>query len=116
MTADPIEGAFVLNIGDMMRIWTNGLYRSTPHRVLRPAPGVGRRLSIPFFFEPNYDALASTQATHTTTRRERETHISDRFSVLSDRAAATPGRGGAARGTAVSVDYLRGPPALQNRE
>ena len=60
VTVDPIEGAFVLNIGDMMRIWTNGLYRSTPHRVLRPAPGCGRRLSIPFFFEPNYDARQYT--------------------------------------------------------
>ena len=69
ITADPVEGAFVINIGDMMSLWTNGMYRSTSHRVLRPAArncppsrsgenrGRRQRLSIPFFFEPNYDAF-----------------------------------------------------------
>jgi len=52
---EPTPGAFVCNIGDMMARWTNGLYRATPHRVLRPAAGA--RISIPFFFEPNYDAV-----------------------------------------------------------
>eukprot|EP01043_Picozoa_sp_COSAG02_P074352 COSAG02_NODE_14852_length_1229_cov_3.684488_1_plen_141_part_00 len=69
INVDPIEGAFVINIGDMMSLWTNGMYRSTPHRVLRPAArncpssrsgenrGRMQRLSVPFFFEPNYDAF-----------------------------------------------------------
>lgn len=57
--ADPIPGAFVMNIGDMLHLWSGGLYQSTPHRVLRPAPGRGDRISIPFFFEPNYDAVIS---------------------------------------------------------
>ena len=52
---EPTPGAFTCNIGDMMARWTNGLYRATPHRVLRPATGA--RISIPFFFEPNYDAV-----------------------------------------------------------
>ena len=50
-----MPGAFVINVGDMMRIWTNGLFRATPHRVLRPT-GDARRISVPFFFEPEYDA------------------------------------------------------------
>lgn len=25
INADPIEGAFLINIGDMLNIWTNGL-------------------------------------------------------------------------------------------
>ena len=45
----------VVKLGDMMARWTNGLYRATPHRVLRPMTGA--RISIPFFFEPNYDAV-----------------------------------------------------------
>ena len=40
-----------------MARWTNGLYRATPHRVLRPA--ATSRISVPFFFEPNYKAVIS---------------------------------------------------------
>jgi isopenicillin N synthase-like dioxygenase len=60
ITADPIEGALIMNLGDMLHIWTNGLYRSTPHRVLATSstsnirPTLGR-ISVPFFFEPNYN-------------------------------------------------------------
>ena len=51
-----VPGAFVVNIGDMLARWTNGLFRATPHRVLPPTHGAGDRVSVPFFFEPNYDA------------------------------------------------------------
>ncbi|KAF8326982.1 uncharacterized protein EI90DRAFT_2975353 [Cantharellus anzutake] len=53
--ADPIPGCVIVNIGEMWEIWTNGLYRSTLHRVIHR--GRGFRVSIPFFFEPNFDAL-----------------------------------------------------------
>ncbi|KAF5360915.1 hypothetical protein D9756_004798 [Leucocoprinus leucothites] len=55
ITADPIEGCIVCNIGEMWEIWTNGLYKSTLHRVVHR--GSNYRVSIPFFFEPNFDAL-----------------------------------------------------------
>jgi isopenicillin N synthase-like dioxygenase len=54
---DDSDSVLVVNIGDMLSLWTNGLYKSTPHRVVRPRPGAGERISVPFFFEPNYDAL-----------------------------------------------------------
>ncbi|KAF1977322.1 naringenin,2-oxoglutarate 3-dioxygenase [Bimuria novae-zelandiae CBS 107.79] len=55
LNADPIPGAFVVNIGDMIEWWTNGLWQSTKHRVIHR--GEGYRVSVPFFFEPNFDAV-----------------------------------------------------------
>jgi isopenicillin N synthase-like dioxygenase len=52
--APPVPGSFVCNIGDMLDRMTQGLYRSTPHRVRNPAPH--DRLSMPFFFDPNFFA------------------------------------------------------------
>jgi isopenicillin N synthase-like dioxygenase len=52
--------SFVVNIGDLMRHWTNGRWRSSVHRVVNPPTenaGYSRRLSLVFFHEPNPDAL-----------------------------------------------------------
>ncbi len=53
-----IPNAFVVNIGDLMMRWTNDRWVSTPHRVINPPAAAGkvsRRLSIGYFFLPNYD-------------------------------------------------------------
>ena len=55
----PKSGEFVINIGDAMEVWTNGKWVSTLHRVANPNRNAGpeaRRISIPFFHHPNYDA------------------------------------------------------------
>ncbi|KAL7531777.1 hypothetical protein ACHAXR_005118 [Thalassiosira sp. AJA248-18] len=52
----PKRGAFVVNIGDTFERWTNGIFKSTVHRVITPKLA-NERFSIPFFFEPNFDAL-----------------------------------------------------------
>ncbi len=51
-----IPDSFVVNIGDLMAVWTNDQWVSTKHRVLVPPTG-GRtkeRVSIPFFHQPNW--------------------------------------------------------------
>ncbi|MEP6504185.1 MAG: 2OG-Fe(II) oxygenase family protein, partial [Betaproteobacteria bacterium] len=53
--APPLPGSFVCNIGDMLDRISGGLYRSTPHRVRLNASG-RHRLSMPLFFDPDFDA------------------------------------------------------------
>ncbi|KAH9191193.1 hypothetical protein AeNC1_006828 [Aphanomyces euteiches] len=48
---------FIVNIGDMGERWTNGLFKSTRHRVVNRL-GV-ERYSIPFFYEPNFSCLVT---------------------------------------------------------
>jgi isopenicillin N synthase-like dioxygenase len=49
---------FVVNVGDILMRWTNDLWVSTPHRVANPPAGWReRRISIPFFFQANYDTI-----------------------------------------------------------
>jgi isopenicillin N synthase-like dioxygenase len=50
-----IPGSFAVNAGDMMYRWTNGRFKSTPHRALPP---VGtHRYAIPFFLGPQIDTV-----------------------------------------------------------
>jgi len=53
--APPLPGTFVCNIGDMLDRMTGGRYRSVPHRVALNTSGRDR-LSIPLFFDPDFDA------------------------------------------------------------
>lgn len=53
--APPIEGTFVINIGDMLERWSNDLFVSTPHRVVNSS---GReRYSIPIFYDPDFETV-----------------------------------------------------------
>ena len=49
-----MPGTFVVNVGDMLARWTNDLFPPTLHRVINTS-GLDRQ-SIPFFYDPNYDA------------------------------------------------------------
>ena len=50
--APPLPGALVVNIGDMLEIWTNGEFVATSHRV---RPVKEERYSFPLFFAVDYD-------------------------------------------------------------
>jgi isopenicillin N synthase-like dioxygenase len=55
VTAHPIAGTFVINIGDLMARWTNDRFASTPHRVVNSS---GRaRYSVALFFDPAFDTV-----------------------------------------------------------
>jgi isopenicillin N synthase-like dioxygenase len=50
--APPLPGAFIVNIGDMMEILTNGAFVATSHRVRKVKE---ERYSFPLFFSLDYD-------------------------------------------------------------
>ena len=47
-----IEGQIIVDSGDMLQQWTNGLFKSTTHRVVNPDNSRERRFSMPFFVHP----------------------------------------------------------------
>lgn len=64
-TEDDPSPPILVNIGDLLSYWTNGLFRSTVHRVVFPpdgdtegdADGDGARYSIAYFCHPMDGAL-----------------------------------------------------------
>ena len=50
---DPLPGAFIVNIGEMLELASGGYLRATEHRV-RIADI--ERISVPYFFNPRLDA------------------------------------------------------------
>jgi isopenicillin N synthase-like dioxygenase len=55
VAADPIEGTFVVNVGDLLTRWTNDGFASTSHRVVNKA---GReRYSLVLAVDPDFETL-----------------------------------------------------------
>jgi isopenicillin N synthase-like dioxygenase len=50
-----IPGTFLINLGNIMRRWSNDRFLSTPHRVLNESGA--DRYSIAFFYSPNPDSI-----------------------------------------------------------
>lgn len=64
--APPIPGTFVINIGDMLEAWTNGVYKATLHRVVNH----GReRFSIPYFAAADENTVVEPLPQFVTTDR-----------------------------------------------
>ncbi|GFH46518.1 hypothetical protein CTEN210_02992 [Chaetoceros tenuissimus] len=65
------NSTFVVNLGDMLERWTNGLFKSTLHRVIIKTNETDDlnskrrrdRYSIPFFYEPDFDTLVECIST-----------------------------------------------------
>ncbi|MGW3402024.1 isopenicillin N synthase family dioxygenase [Streptomyces zhihengii] len=51
----PMPGAFVVNLGELLEVATDGYLKATHHRVVSP-PGARERFSVPYFHNPRLDA------------------------------------------------------------
>ncbi|KAK0946584.1 hypothetical protein LTR29_002052 [Friedmanniomyces endolithicus] len=56
--APAVKGSFIINVADFLMRWTNGVYKSTVHRVVNRTRD--ERYSVPFFFSINYDQMVET--------------------------------------------------------
>ncbi|MBT8099220.1 MAG: isopenicillin N synthase family oxygenase, partial [Gammaproteobacteria bacterium] len=52
---DAPEGALIVNIGDLLEIWSGGYLVSTPHKVVNDSGK--ERFSFPYFVVPRYDTV-----------------------------------------------------------
>lgn len=50
----PLKGGFIVNLGDMLERWSNGIFKSTLHRVVISSQ---ERYSIAYFLEPSHDCI-----------------------------------------------------------
>ncbi len=53
--APPIAGTLVINVADLLARWTDGAYKSTPHRVVNTSGQ--ERLSLVMAFDPNPETV-----------------------------------------------------------
>jgi isopenicillin N synthase-like dioxygenase len=51
----PPGGALVVNLGDLLELWSGGYFVSTPHKVINSSGA--ERYSFPYFAVPRYDTL-----------------------------------------------------------
>jgi isopenicillin N synthase-like dioxygenase len=56
----PEPGVLVVNVGDLMQVWTNDRYQSAIHRVTPVKPS--GRYSVAYFYQPRFDAAIAPWA------------------------------------------------------
>jgi isopenicillin N synthase-like dioxygenase len=54
----PIPGTFVINLGDMLEVWTNGSYKANKHQVRKSKSGRDR-VSVAYLFNPQLECVVS---------------------------------------------------------
>ena len=56
ISVEPYAGSYVVNLGEMFQVMSNGYLRATPHRVVSPPAGRDR-ISVACFLNPRLDAI-----------------------------------------------------------
>ncbi|KAM0755746.1 Clavaminate synthase-like protein [Meredithblackwellia eburnea MCA 4105] len=80
VAVEPTKNSYIVNVGDLLSLYTGGEYKSSLHRVINKS-GV-ERYSIPFFMDGNSDILVSPTRGTTTGKFKPitvEEHLRNRF-------------------------------------
>ena len=94
----PIEGTIVMNAGDLLSRWSNGVIRSTRHRVVEPPlkmameeeRGYPPRYSIAYFCNPDFDkAIEALPGTWEDSEEGKKWAPVNSGDYLAERLAAT---------------------------
>ena len=83
---EPIEGTYVVNIGDLLARWSNGHFESTPHRVVSST--TRDRYSLATFIDPNWDAMLEPATTPNEAARFETVRRADYIAARFDEAFA----------------------------
>lgn len=75
VSADAPEDCVVVNIGDLLELWSGGYFVSTPHKVLNPVGGP--RYSFPYFVVPRHDTVVSAIDEISAGFSPRRVHVGD---------------------------------------
>ncbi|MGE0715169.1 MAG: isopenicillin N synthase family dioxygenase [Alphaproteobacteria bacterium] len=62
ITMPPIPDSYVVNLGEMMKAWSDAIFTSTPHRVVNRY-GL-ERYSVPFFVNPDFETAFTPLVTN----------------------------------------------------
>jgi isopenicillin N synthase-like dioxygenase len=68
-TVEPFPDSFIINIGDMLQVWSNDRFIAPEHRVL--ASGAQPRFSAPYFYNPSYETICAPLVTQGSASRYR---------------------------------------------
>lgn len=71
--ASPIEGTLLVNVGDLLARWTEGAYKSTPHRVVNSSGK--ERLSLVLAFDPDPETLIDAHEIFGASHQSKESPI-----------------------------------------
>ena len=57
IAAEPPGDALIVNIGDLLELWSGGYFVSTPHKVVNTSGT--ERYSFPYFVVPRFDTVVA---------------------------------------------------------
>lgn len=78
VSIEPNQDAYVVNVGDMLSLWTGNEYKSSVHRVVNKNPT--DRYSVVFFFDGNLDcSLDPLDGSPPEKKRTVESHLLERI-------------------------------------
>ena len=71
--APPLAGTLVVNVGDLLARWTEGVCRSTPHRVINQS--ASERVSLVLAFDPDPETVIDARDVFGAQHRAKEAPI-----------------------------------------